>query len=88
MSGPHGVITVGTSFQRAYECDLECCKLASTTIALEELTIIREAMAEDALDSKWQARAFEPMEGTKEVPVDPNDSNGKVLRIGADLSPK
>jgi hypothetical protein len=25
MPGPHGVITVDTSFQHAYECDLECC---------------------------------------------------------------
>jgi hypothetical protein len=55
---------------------------------LEELAVIREVVAEDTPDSRWQARAFEPMEGTKEVPVDPSDSDGNVLRIGADLSPK
>jgi hypothetical protein len=52
MPGPYGVITVSTSFQRAYECDLECCELAAAAIALEELAVIREAVAEDALDSK------------------------------------
>ena len=25
MPGPCGVVTIGTSFQRAYECKLECC---------------------------------------------------------------
>jgi hypothetical protein len=52
MSGLHGVITIGTSFQRAYECDLECCELAAATIASEELAVIREAVAEDTPDSK------------------------------------
>jgi hypothetical protein len=58
------------------------------TIASEELVVIREAMAEDAPDSKWQAGTFEPTEGTKEDPVDPSVYDGKVLRIGTDLSPK
>jgi hypothetical protein len=88
MSDPHEVITVGTSFQHAYECDVECCELAAATITSEELTVIREAVIEDAPNSKRQARAFEPTKGTKEVPVDPNDSNGKVLCISAALSPK
>jgi hypothetical protein len=48
----HGILTVSTSFQRAYECDLKCCELVATTIASEELAVIREAMAKDALDSK------------------------------------
>jgi hypothetical protein len=71
MSGLHGVVTIGTSFQRAYECDLECCELAAVTIASEELAVIREAVAEDAPDSKLQAGTFEPMEGTKDVPLTP-----------------
>ena len=36
MLGPHGVITVGTSFQRAYECEVECCGHATATVASEE----------------------------------------------------
>jgi hypothetical protein len=88
MSGPHGVITISTSFQCAYECDLECCELATTIIASEELATIRVATVDGAPNSKWLACSFEPMENTKEVPVDPTSSDGKVLRIGSDLSPK
>jgi hypothetical protein len=67
---------------------VECYELTTATIASEELTAVREAVTEDTPDSKRQARAFEPMEGSKEVPVDPNDSNSKVLRVDAALSPK
>jgi hypothetical protein len=88
MPSSYGIITVSTSFQCAYECDLECCELAAMTISWEELMTIREAVAKNAPDSKRWAKAFEPMEGTKEVPVNPDDPNGKVLRVGADLSPK
>ena len=42
MSGPRGVITIGTSFQRAYECEVECCEHASAIIISEELTVIKE----------------------------------------------
>jgi hypothetical protein len=88
MSGPHGVITIGTSFPRAYECDLECCALATVTIASKELVAIRVAAVEGAPNSKWPTCSFEPSENTKEVPVDPTGSDGKVLRIGSNLSPK
>jgi hypothetical protein len=33
-------------------------------------------------------RVFESTEGTKVVPVDLSDPDGKVLRIGVDLSTK
>ena len=33
MPGPRGVITVNTSFQRVYECEVECCEHASVIIA-------------------------------------------------------
>jgi hypothetical protein len=67
---------------------VECCKLATVTIASEELAAIRKETADEAPDSKRPTRSFEPMEGTKEVPVNPSNPNGKVLRIGADLSTK
>jgi hypothetical protein len=34
------------------------------------------------------AESFKPTEGTKEVLIDPNSPKGKVVRIGASLSPK
>jgi hypothetical protein len=58
------------------------------TIASEELMVIMDRVAEEAPDSKWSARSFEPTEGTKEVLVDPSSFEGKVVRIGTLLSLK
>ena len=52
MSGPCTVITIGTSFQRAYECEVECCGHATAIIASGELTALREEVAEEAPDPK------------------------------------
>ena len=71
MLGPHGVITIGTSFQRAYEWKVECCEHGSTIIASEELAVIKEGTVEEVPYSKRSARSFEPMEGVKEVLIDP-----------------
>jgi hypothetical protein len=88
MSGPRRIITIGASFQRADECEVECCVLAAVTIASEVLAIIRKDTIEEAPDSKRSARSFEPTEGTKEVLIDPSSSDGKLLRVGTDLSTK
>jgi rhamnose utilization protein RhaD (predicted bifunctional aldolase and dehydrogenase) len=88
MSGPHGVITIGTSFQRAYECEVECCEHAVVIIASEEPMVIKEGAIEEEPNSKRSARSVEPTEGTKEVLIDPSGSEGKVVRIGTLLSPK
>jgi hypothetical protein len=67
---------------------VECCELAATTIASEELATITVVTVEEAPDSKQPACSFEPMENTKEVPVNPTGSDSKVLCIGSDLPPK
>ncbi|XP_066323156.1 uncharacterized protein [Miscanthus floridulus] len=88
MLVPRGVIIVGTSFQRAYECEVECCEHASAMIAFEELAVIKEGAAEEAPDPKRSVGSFEPMEGVKEVLIDPSNSEGKVVRIGTPLYSK
>ena len=55
-------------------------------IASKELAAIREEVVKEATDPKWSTGSFEPVEGTKEVLIDPNDSIGKVARIGTTLS--
>ena len=70
MLGPGGVITVGTSFQRAYECEVECCDHATAIVASKELATIGKEVAEEAPDPKRSAKSFEPMEGAKEVLID------------------
>jgi len=87
-AGPHGVIIVGTTFQRACECKVECCEHASAIITSEELMVIKEGTAEEAPDSKRSAGSFEDAEGIKEVLIDPGSSKGKVVRIGTMLSSK
>ncbi|XP_066374037.1 uncharacterized protein [Miscanthus floridulus] len=88
MLGLHGVITIGPSFQCAYECEVECYEHATAIIAFEELATIREEIVKGAPNPKRLDGSFEPVEGTKEVPIDPNNSEGKVMRIGTTLSSK
>jgi len=79
MLGPRGVITVGTSFQRTYECEVECC---------EHAVAMREEIVKEEPNPKRLAGSFEPVEGAKEVLIDPSGSKGKVVRIGTTLSSK
>ena len=88
MPSPHGVITIGTSFQRAYECEVECCGHAAVVVASRELTALREEVAEKTPDAKKSTGSFESVEGSKEVLVDPSSSEGKTVRIGTALSSK
>ena len=86
IPGPRGVITIGTSFQHAYECEVECCGHATAIIASGELTAIKKEITEEAPDPKKSTGSFEPVEGYKEVLIDPGSLDGKVVRIGTTLS--
>ena len=86
MPGPRGVITVDTSFQHAYECQVECCGHAIAVIAFEELATLREEVIEEAPDAKRSSGSFESAEGSREVLLDPSSSEGKKVRIGTALS--
>ena len=77
MSGPRGVITIDTSFQRAYECEVECCDHTSAAV-----------VAEKTPDAKTTTVSFKPAEGSKEVHVEPSSSEAKRVRIGTSLSSK
>ena len=86
MSGPCGVITIDASFQRAYECEVECCEHVVAIVASKELATIREKAVEEAPNPKRSARYFEPVEGAKEILIDPSGSEEKVVRISTTLS--
>ncbi|XP_066379159.1 uncharacterized protein [Miscanthus floridulus] len=77
MPGPCGVITIGTSFRHAYECEVECCGHATAVVAYEELTTLREEVVEEAPDTKRSSGSFKSAEGPKEVLLDPSNSEGK-----------
>ena len=55
-------------------------------VASKELATIREEVIEEAPDPKRSARSFEPIEGAKEVLIDPSGSKGKVVHIGTTVS--
>ena len=88
MPGPCRVITIGTSFWHAYECEVECCEHATAIIASKELAAIRKEVAKEAPDPKRSTGSFEPVEGSKEVLIDLSGSKSKVVRIGTTLSSK
>ena len=68
MLGHHGVITVGTSFQRAYECEVECCGHTTTIVASGELAALKEKVAEEAPDANKLTGWFKSTEGSKGDP--------------------
>ena len=86
MSGPHRVITIGTSFQRAYECEVECCGHATVIVASDQLATLKEEVAEEAPDAKKSTGSFESAEGSKGVLIEPSSFEGKTVRIGTTLS--
>ena len=88
MLGPRGVITVDTSFQRAYNYEVECCEHASMIIAFEALAVTKEGTAEEAPDSKRSTESFEHAEGIKEVLIGPSSFEDKVVRISTTHSSK
>jgi hypothetical protein len=88
MPGPNGVIIVHTTYQHAYECDVECCEYAEAIIKSEALAVELKARLKEAPNPKRSTSSFEPIEGVKEVPLDPSSSNSKTVRVGTALDPK
>ena len=88
MSGPGRVITIGTSFQHAYECEVEYCEHVAAIVASKELVTIRKEVTEEASNPKRTVGSLELVEGTKEVLIDLSSPEGKVVRIGTTLSSK
>ena len=83
MPGPKGVITVSSSYEHAYECNVECVEYREAVENTTELASRLEALAVEAPEPKCQAGSFKPAEGTKKVPLDPNHFDGKALTISA-----
>ncbi|XP_066373343.1 uncharacterized protein [Miscanthus floridulus] len=86
IPGPGEVITISTSFQHAYECEVECCGHAAIIIAFGELAAIKRVVMKEAPNNKTSVESFEPIEGSKEVLIDPNSFEGKTVCIGTMLS--
>jgi hypothetical protein len=89
MSGPNGVITVGSSIEHAFDCDVECVVHAEALALDDALVANMEKVVNEDLDSTAKhAGSFEAAEQTKEVPLDPAAPEGKALRVSSTLDPK
>ena len=89
MPGPKGVITVGSSIEHAFDCDVECVEHAEALALDETFVADMEKLANEGPDSSAKhAGSFEAAEQTKEVPLDPAAPEGKVLRVSSTLDPK
>jgi hypothetical protein len=89
MSGPKGVITVGSSIEHAFDCDVECVEHAEALALDEALVAGLEKLVNEDLDSSAKhVGTFEGAEQTKEVPLDPSAPEGKALRVSSTLYPK
>jgi hypothetical protein len=71
MSGPNGVITVGSTYRHTYECDVECVEYAEALAESEALIADLESLSKEVPDVKRHAGNFEPAEAVKSVPLDP-----------------
>jgi hypothetical protein len=89
MSGPKGVIIVGSSIEHAFDCDVECVEHAEAPALDEALVANLEKLVNEDLDSAAKhAGSFEAAGKTKEVPLDPAAPEGKTLRVSCTLDPK
>jgi hypothetical protein len=88
MLGPNGVITVGPSYEHAYECDVECVEHGEAILESATLAANLDDLANEIPNPKRHAGNFEPTEDIKLVPLDPTDLKGKALSINATLDPK
>jgi hypothetical protein len=88
MSGPNGVICVGSTYRHAYECDVECVEYAEALVESEALIADLESLSKEAPDAKRRADNFEPAKTVKFVPLDPSNDASKQIRIGSELDPK
>jgi hypothetical protein len=81
MPGPNRVITVHTTYQHAYECDMECCEYGKAIIESEALAIELEARIKETPNPKWTTGSFEPSKGVKEFPLTPTTLTARLCAL-------
>jgi hypothetical protein len=74
MPGPNGVITVGSTYRHAYECDVECVEYAEALAESKALIADLESLSKEVPDAKRHAGNFKPAEAVKSVPLDPSNA--------------
>jgi hypothetical protein len=86
IPGPRGIIKVGPTYRRAYECDAECFQFVEATIRSERLHAEPRSEDQDVPESTKRAVcSFEPAKDVKDAFI---SDDGRKLRIGTTLDPK
>jgi hypothetical protein len=86
IPGPRGIITVGPTYQCAYECDAECFQFAEATVRSTRLHAGPRSEDQDIPESsKCAACSFEPVKDVKDTVV---SDDSRKLRIGTAVDPK
>ncbi|XP_066320320.1 uncharacterized protein [Miscanthus floridulus] len=88
MPGASGVITIESTYEHAYDYDIECIEYAEALAEAETLIAHLDQLSGEVPDSKRHAGAFEPVETIKLIPVDPPCPDDRALRISATLDIK
>jgi hypothetical protein len=88
MPGPNGVITVGSTYRHAYECDVECVEYAEALAESEALIADLECLSKEVPDAKRHTDNFEPAEAVKSIALDPSNDACKQVWISFKLDPK
>jgi hypothetical protein len=70
MSGLAGTITVGTTVQHAYECEVKCCDLAKGSTTAREVLEVLQTIREQASSAKRTSTTFKPVDDVMEVTLD------------------
>jgi hypothetical protein len=68
MSGPNGVITVGPSYEHAYECDVEYVEHREAVLESATLVANLDGLAKEIPDRKCHASNFEPADDPQALP--------------------
>ena len=71
IPGLRGVITVGSTYQRTFQCKVDSYELASVVIASEEPALTRTDVPHEKLDSNRKAGLPMQIEDVKKSPFDP-----------------
>jgi hypothetical protein len=87
MPGPNEIITVGSTYRHAYECDVECMEYAEAIAESEALIADLDCLSKEAPDAKRHASNFEPAEAVKTVALNPSNDACKHVRVGSELDP-
>jgi hypothetical protein len=86
IPSPKGIIIVGPTYQRAYECNAECFQFAEAVIRSKRLRAEPRSEDKDVPElSKRAACFFKPAKDVKDAVV---SDDGRTLRIGTTFDPK